>query len=276
MRQWTGLLVLLTGFATWSVSYPAQAADEPPTDWIEPATGHRVIRLSRDPGTSSFYFHQNAYTATGDKLVVSIRGGLATIDLSTLGVKPCKIEQIVQGGARSTVVGRKTRQVFYVQGGSLYATHLDTKATREIVKLPTGYAGASGLAINADETLIASTGSDPKAKELAKDKDEKGAGSRSMALFTVAIKKGEIKRPHYGTSWLNHTQFSPTDPGLILFCHEGTWQNVDRIWTIRTDGTGLRKMHTRTMDMEIFGHEFFGNDGKMIWYDLQTPRSKEF
>ena len=28
--------------------------------------------------------------------------------------------------------------------------------------------------------------------------------------------------------------------------------------------------------MEIAGHEFWGHDGKTIWYDLQTPRSKEF
>ena len=26
------------------------------------------------------------------------------------------------------------------------------------------------------------------------------------------------------------------------------------------------------MKMEIEGHEFFGADGKMIWYDLQTPQ----
>jgi oligogalacturonide lyase len=30
------------------------------------------------------------------------------------------------------------------------------------------------------------------------------------------------------------------------------------------------------MDMEIAGHEFWSPDGKVIWYDLQTPRSKEF
>jgi oligogalacturonide lyase len=51
---------------------------------------------------------------------------------------------------------------------------------------------------------------------------------------------------------------------------------VDRIWTIRTDGSGLRKIHARTMDMEIAGHEFFGQDGRTIWYDLQTPKSKVF
>ena len=57
-----------------------------------------------------------------------------------------------------------------------------------------------------------------------------------------------------------------------MFCHEGPWHLVDRIWTIRTDGSDLRLMHKRTMDMEIAGHEFFSADGKTIWYDLQTPQ----
>ena len=61
-----------------------------------------------------------------------------------------------------------------------------------------------------------------------------------------------------------------------MFCHEGTWHEVDRIWTIRADGTGLKKMHTRTMNMEIAGHEFFSSDGATIWYDLQTPRGQDF
>jgi len=61
-----------------------------------------------------------------------------------------------------------------------------------------------------------------------------------------------------------------------MFCHEGPWHYNDRIWTIRADGTGLKKIHTRTMDMEIAGHEFFGADGRTIWYDLQTPRSEVF
>jgi oligogalacturonide lyase len=30
------------------------------------------------------------------------------------------------------------------------------------------------------------------------------------------------------------------------------------------------------MLMEIEGHEWFGADGKWIWYDLQTPRSEDF
>ncbi|HJZ81347.1 MAG TPA: oligogalacturonate lyase family protein, partial [Pyrinomonadaceae bacterium] len=97
-----------------------------------------------------------------------------------------------------------------------------------------------------------------------------------MQLITIDTKTGELKTLLRGTDWFNHIQFSPTDPTLLMFCHEGPWHKVDRIWTIRTDGTGLTKIHTRTINMEIAGHEFFSADGRTIWYDLQTPRSGVF
>jgi oligogalacturonide lyase len=274
-------------FGVWAIPARGQA----PTDWIDPATGHRIIRLSKDPGTSSWYFHQQSYTEKGDKLVVSVKGGFAAIDLTTLGTTPPKIEQIVQGGGGNAIVGKKSRQVYYARGGTFYATHIDTKVTREIGKLPAPFKGGSGLAVNADETLLATTCTDPDAKSKAKgsDADSKDSffpkgqptgklipGGRSLTLITVNIKTGAVKPVHSSTDWLNHIQFSPTDPQQILFCHEGTWDFVNRVWTIRADGTGLKLMHKRTMVNEIAGHEYFSSDGKMILYDLQTPRSSQF
>src|SRR5687767_9792716 len=96
------------------------SGQEAPTDWIEPATGHRVIRLSTATGTASLYFHQQPYTAQGDKLFVTTRGGLATIDLTTLGKSPCKNEVIGEGRAGSPIVGKKSRQVFYSANGSIF------------------------------------------------------------------------------------------------------------------------------------------------------------
>ena len=61
-----------------------------------------------------------------------------------------------------------------------------------------------------------------------------------------------------------------------MFCHEGPWHKVDRIWSIRADGSKLTKLHQRTIAMEIFGHEFWSADGKTVWYDLQTPRGEDF
>jgi oligogalacturonide lyase len=113
-----------------------------------------------------------------------------------------------------------------------------------------------------------------EAKEVRMNEQLERRLKRTM--FTVNIATGEIKIVRTSTDWLNHLQFSPTDPGLIMFCHEGPWHKIDRIWTIRTDGSALTKIHTRTMNMEIAGHEFFSADGKMIWYDLQTPRGEDF
>ncbi|EDY83236.1 hypothetical protein VDG1235_2861 [Verrucomicrobiia bacterium DG1235] len=97
-----------------------------------------------------------------------------------------------------------------------------------------------------------------------------------MELFTIDLRTGKRTVLQETTHWLGHVQFNPVDPNLIMFCHEGNWHVVDRIWTIRTDGTGLAKRHMRTMNMEIAGHEFFGPAGKTIWYDLQTPRGEDF
>ena len=269
-------------------------AQDPPRDWIDPDTGHRIVRLTDEPGSSSFYFHQNGYTASGDKLVFSTRHGLSTYDFHTK-----KIEQIVEGRTGDVIVGPKTRKVFYLKGEAAYETDIDTKATREIAKDARLRSG-SGFALNADETLLGGsmvTGEVPEEfrppvppapgqpTPTPRGDNYPGKGDMMerrlaakipMALYTINIKTGEIKTFHPATDWLNHVQFSPTDPTLIMFCHEGPWHKVDRIWTIRTDGSDLKKVHTRTMDMEIAGHEFFGHDGKHIYYDLQTPKSQVF
>jgi len=97
-----------------------------------------------------------------------------------------------------------------------------------------------------------------------------------MQMFVMNTRSGEVKTILRSNDWLNHLQFSPTDPNMLLFCHEGPWHKVDRTWIIRADGTGLTKLHTRTMNMEIEGHEFWSADGKWVWYDLQTPKSQVF
>jgi oligogalacturonide lyase len=279
------LLLAVTNAAQPTAPSASQVA-EPPLEWIEPETGHRVVRLSREAGTASLYFHQNAYTASGDKLVVTTPKGIATIELKT-----GKIELIVTGRASHLVVGRQTRQVFYHKDGAVLATHLDTKTTREIVRHPDLRSG-SGFAINADETLLGGSfiegGAQPPPNPVPANQrgdsypgkgqmmEQRLAARLPMALYTINLQSGAVTPFYRATDWLNHVQFSPTDPTLMMFCHEGPWHKVDRIWTIRTDGTNKQLMHQRTMDMEIAGHEFFSADGKTVWYDLQTPKGKEF
>ena len=262
------------------------AADDPPREWIEPTTGHRVVRLSNDPGTASLYFHQNPYTAKGDLMVVSSPGGLSTINLQSRTITP-----LVSGRISHLVVGRKTRQAFYVKDGSAYVADLDARSERAIASEPRFRTG-SGFGVNADETMLAgsyvvepgptttppgsvgSTLTIPPNQEASLE--SRWAARRPMALYALSVKTGKLDVIYRSGDWLNHVQMSPTDPTLIMYCHEGPWHKVDRIWTIRPDGSARRLMHARTMEMEIAGHEFFGADGRTIWYDLQTPKSQVF
>jgi oligogalacturonide lyase len=261
-----------------------------PREWVDPNTGHKIIRISDEPGSQSLYFHYNAYTATGDKMVYTSRTGLYVYDFGS-----GKSEKIIEGRVGDVVVGPKTRQVYYIKDGTVYGADLDTKKTRSIVTEPRLRTG-SGFALNSTETVLGGSyteGEVPKTVQApaanlppnAPRDNYEGKGDMMerrlaakipMALYTLDIKTGEVKAFYHSTDWLNHVQFSPTDPTLMMFCHEGPWHKVDRIWTIRTDGSDLKKIHTRTMDMEIAGHEFFSHDGRYIYYDLQTPKGKEF
>jgi oligogalacturonide lyase len=97
-----------------------------------------------------------------------------------------------------------------------------------------------------------------------------------VVLFTIDLKTGKVKELFHSTDWIGHLLFSPVDPTLLMYCHEGPWHKVDRIWTIRTDGTHNELRHKRTMLMEIAGHEFWGQDGQTVWYDWQFPKGEDF
>jgi oligogalacturonide lyase len=280
MPHSTRLAALLAAF-----TFRALAQDPLPSDWIDPKTGHRIIRLSPDTGGGSLYFHQRSYTPEGDKVVLRTREGIVAVDLKTLGKSPPKSE-LVLANASPIAMAWRTREAYFFarQENAVKAVHVDTKAVREVVKLPPQARGGQ-FAINCDESLLVAIGPDPDGKAIPRTPPAGGLGGSLEAqwaagtpkmIYTVNLKTGEFKVIHRENDWTNHLQCSPTDPLQILFCHEGPWHYNNRTWIVRADGTPARPIHERTMNMEIWGHEFFGHDGKWVWYDLQTPQSGVF
>jgi oligogalacturonide lyase len=297
------LILALTGFAQSGPATNSSKTSEaqPPKTWIDPDTGHRVIRVTDEPDSASLYFNDNAYTPDGKEMVYSTPDGISVLDLKTF-----KSRRVVEGQARIIVAGYKTRTVYFLKSegpaGSgdsrrpgaeraLYSASIDTGATRKIAAIPPR---GSIATINADETLAAGTyiegsaGHDyggrrsQQTHPLDQPRNKGEMMERTLAarlprvLFTINIQTGERKILLHSTDWLNHLLFSPTDPTLLMFCHEGPWHKVDRIWTFRTDGYHEMLIHKRTSDIEIAGHEFWAPDGKTIWYDLQRPRGEDF
>jgi oligogalacturonide lyase len=211
--------------------------------------------------------------------------------------------------------GRRSRNVYYSVSDpgegqpmdrprTVFAIDVDTKRVRRICRIPNGTFNS----INADETLLlgyvaygsqplqpgladprnrqfgqaeySAIGPDGKPLNFARAKGvrmlQRWAARYPMEIFVVDVATGKRRVIHSTRDWVGHTQFSPTDPQQIMFCQEGPWHRVNRVWLIRADGSGLKPIHHRTMNFEIWGHEFFSPDGKWIWYDLQTPRGQVF
>jgi oligogalacturonide lyase len=298
MKPWLVAATIVLAF----VSFQSQEK----LDWIDADTGHRVVRLTDDPGGSTLYFHDNAFSPDGDKLMFNTPNGIAVVDVAKIGSRDLTPQIVARG--RGGYFARRAREIYFNAGGrgdtSMSAVNVDTKQTGSVQY-------ARGL-INADETLSViknGNAADPegtypkppvraavpqlqrmfpgkKMDDLTPDqqysvKKEDGLAPRALnpglqSFIFTDLKTGGTRETGFQYGDLNHMQFNPVDPQLLLYCHEGTWHELDRTWTIRADGTQMRLMHKRSMDMEINGHEWWSWDGKTVWFDLQTPRSEVF
>ena len=286
---------------------PPPDIKNPPKSWVDPDTGHRVFRLTDEPGSDSNYFNINPFTPDGKEMMYTVNdsGSIGVVDLTTLKTRIVVQAKDADHRPHAIVVGYKTPTIFYTlptenagqpadrELSTLWAANIDTGEIRKVLDLPRRI---SIITINADETLGAGAfieGEGPQAGYGGRQGPARGMGQRNlgepmdkgqmmerrlaahypMTMFTIDLKSGKMTTLlQHDTNWLNHFQFSPTDPTLLLFCHEGMWWKVDRIWTTHTDGTKPMLIHKRTLQNEIAGHEWWGADGKTLFYQLHYPR----
>lgn len=308
------VLVLTTFGAFNLVISPLVRAQGPPKTWVDKDTGHRVFRLTDEPGSESLYFNVNAYSPDGKLMVYTAPDGIHVFEFATKKTRLLVGNSTPPAGdndprsrfayaVRLVEAGHKTSSVFFTKldpdtrANALYKADM---YTGEVTKIASLERGESAITINADETLAAGTmndgppapGNTPQApvnngtagnvqsESKGQMMERRLASRQPLLLYTIDLRpgpdNGKMKVLLHSTDWINHLLFSPAAPELLMYCHEGPWQKVDRIWTIHTDGTQNTLIHKRTMTMEIFGHEFWGLDGKTIWYDWQYPRGEDF
>jgi len=254
---------------------------EMPNEWIDQDTHHKVVRLSRKDGNNlSFYFHNNPFLGRERMIFYSSDENghqLYTVDLKTLALK-----RVSASNGNAEIVGHRSESVYYQSHDSVFNTSVETGQTKLVFVFPADFKG-NITTLNADETLLAGSWASDEQRAIARKYPEKHDffdrifdAHLPNKLFTINLKTGELKVIHGENTWLGHVQFSPTDPDLLMFCHEGPWQKVDRIWTIRMGSGEVRLMHKRTVENEIAGHEFFSPDGKTIFFDWQIPKGQNF
>lgn len=269
-----------------------------PETWIDKDTGYKIKRLTPlDGNYRSFYFHNYPFITnkngkeiwmvfygtkenlTDDRRIQITSRQIYAINLNTGFIKTItKSSPFIIG----EIVAPKSKKVFYQIKDSIFSTNIINLKTEFVFKMPENIR-ASISTINASEEILAGVYSEPLKDSILRKNPLKSGYFNSIFeakiphyLFIINIKTKKMEVIHSDSAWINHVQFSPTDPNLLMFCHEGPWHLVDRIWTINIKSKETKLMHKRTVPMEIAGHEFFSRDGKFIWYDLQIPRSENF
>ncbi|WP_228852936.1 oligogalacturonate lyase family protein [Aegicerativicinus sediminis] len=256
--------------------------------WIDSSTGHQIEKLVlRDGSNRSFYFHNNPFLKSSDgtsDIMIFMGEVDSTNQYFSVNLKTKDVDQITsnEGRKRGEIVGKKTRKVFYMIADSVFATHIDTHKTDFIYKFDDDVIG-SVTTLNADETLLGGALITKEENEIFKKNPSKSSyfekiyeAKLERSLITINVNSKEYKNIYSEKAWLNHIQFSPTDPELLMYCHEGPWHKVDRIWNININTGENRLIHKRSVHREIAGHEFFSPNGSTIWFDLQIPRGETF
>jgi oligogalacturonide lyase len=291
-------VLLLFAILLANTAHFARAA-EIPDEFTDPETGLRIVHVSRVPNDRSgvIYFTQDCITADSQRVIFHVQfqekwRHLYTFDLATQKVVPLVTDRLIYGAEFSS----KNNNVYYQADGGIWSTNIDSLQSHKLADLPAEWGIGTDLTLNADQTLLAAATDEgskqwpattqssadsatapnvPPETQRLKSMGSTFAAHRPNLIYTINLKTGELKVIYRINTWLGHVQFSPTEPAVLMFCHEGPWEKVDRIWTIHPDGSDPQCFFNRTEPHEIAGHEFWSTDGKTIWFQHTFRDSKK-
>ena len=267
-----------------------------PKQWIDQDTRHRVFKISNRLGSNRcFYFHYNPFvdnemifhgTVQAPVGAITSPGmGNELMQMFAVNLETLRIRQLTNElyDVDTEVVCAKTKELFYQHNDTIFCLNIKKMSKRIVTVMPKELRGTI-YTVNCNGTILAGVLDCPEMDKFLLNYPNESEHFRVMAhakivrtIFTIDIRSGKIKTVFNEEAWIRHLQFSPIDPSSLMFCHDGPWHEVDRIWTINVcKNNKPRLMHKRTMDNEIAGHEWWGADGKYVFFDLQKPVGENF
>lgn len=274
---------------TWLPVLFAAESTATPLEKVDPVTGARIILLSKEPSPAAgvIYFTQPCTTLDSrytlvrylDKSAGHTAGHMYRYDFQT-----GELKKLTERMTKNQWMVPKSGNLYYTSADgadanqAIYVTNILTLQTRKVADMPAELRCTGGVTVNADESLVVATGDlaeEHKADAVLTTAPNQGpvfgdtfARHDTNVLIAAEIATGKTSELQRIQTWLGHAQFSPTDPKLLMYCHEGPWDKVDRIWNLRMEkGAEPESILKRTEENEIAGHEFWSTDGATIWYD---------
>ena len=284
---------------TVNVLTHGDASDSKPyqthTTWT--SDGQWIIFRSQRGGSGSQAFLVNETTGTIIQLTDGPATGTGSLNLSRKEMKLYYMRGGPQFGPQADETATPLpRQLIELNLAPLIADALagqpkDASAyERVIATLPEALRDSGGFALDADESkaywgvswgprpprpapvarpanggrAIDRQNTDPRASREAARERFAAAGKGPGGIRSIDLKTGEVKTVIDVDFRMGHVQTNPWVPGEIIYCHETTGDAVQRMWVVRSDGSGNRPLYVETPDEWITHETVSGKDEVMF------------
>jgi len=245
------------------------------------ATGRTVWQMTDTPcrTTHAQYFTQPGTTLDGKWLIYGSDGGSekGQLNLFKMNLKTGESIQLTESNLnlipRWSHLSADGKEIYFIEDKNHFkAVNIETLEERSLCRMENCFRPHQ-IGVSPDgRFLIDGIFLEDKTEENFL-KGEEGFLIRS-ALVVIRTDNGQMHKLLDGNTPRGHVQFCPTNPNLILYCYQGPWWRVQRMWLINSDGTGNRPIFIQT-NFEGAGHEFWSADGKTIYVTCSGGRQPQ-
>lgn len=246
-----------------------------------PESGFEVIQLTTDPADDSgLYFTSNSFVPDDHGLVFTSRRtgnwNLFYMDLRTFAFVQLTDARSIAGTGADVCAA--THEVFYREGQTIKAVNVTTLAERAITTVPAAYDVGAAVSVTAAGDALAFSISEKiplttRTNVIYSDMDEHFAKHPWSAVLTGRVDGTGWHEVARQKQWISHTMISPANADLILYCHEGRWEQVEqRMWLVGADGSANRPLRPEEKPEIQIGHEYWFPDGIRVGYQAKYPK----
>ncbi|MBD2845009.1 hypothetical protein IDH44_07390 [Paenibacillus sp. IB182496] len=251
---------------------------------VDPLTGVEVERLSDDSGDTYHAYFTKPLLALDDSYIVLVSNRTGRPQLYTLRFADGWMVQITDEEELvpfSSVLDARRHAVYYFAGRTLYRVRLDNLETTELMAIPDGYQ-VNDLSIDdAGDYLVFAY---MEKLNLCTSTGVLYSGMREAfyrrplsVIIRYDIRQGQPLAVWGEHRVISHINLHPHDPDRILFCHEGPWELVHRLWTIDVPRNEVAPLLEQRVGMEKVGHEFFTASGRIgAQYSVRDRKGEPF
>ena len=243
-------------------------------------TGREVIQLTALEENYHLYFTDNSFTL-GDREIyfLSTRGNPGT-DIYNFFKMELDTGIITQVTDEPTgIAGGKTKTpdstiLVYITENQKAVKMFDTRTQESrVLYRETGNFLLDQPFISCDRKYVGFTRNE--VVDIAYGKNYVGFketmyATKRAGVMIAYMDGSAVKEVFRDTHWLGHFQFSPDEPTVASFCHEGPWNYVQqRIWILDIV-TGEAIPCFRQEEDDSVGHEFWTRDGNIFFDNLMA------